>query len=263
MKKILLALIYFNMNSYGFEFLKNSTLLKKEGIKVYTGELHPNKQEIVLDSRVKKSLQSSYQGKLFQIGPQGFIELQGKIDKGTIDECGEKGEGLALKINFQYPPLIFSGVTKNKEVKLRWHAANELQYMMMPKCFEDMVLGEIGQIQYLQIQGKKKSHYLAHYFKSSGSKEKYIEHGVYGTENGKCIKEEVFKKLSDPDGNNKALGNIRHTYGILSIEKKKAKEEWIIFNSPGLEGDGILAIPYQDYLKKDFTRKEWLIYNGC
>ncbi|MFH0824165.1 MAG: hypothetical protein V2B18_15545, partial [Pseudomonadota bacterium] len=53
--------------------------------------------------------------------------------------------------------------------------------------------------------------------------------------------------------------------GVLQINRPYTEkgETWLIFNEPGIEGDGIYAIELEDVGKRKPPSAESLVYNGC
>ena len=57
--------------------------------------------------------------------------------------------------------------------------------------------------------------------------------------------------------------NMYDFLGILEVESGSGTERWLIFNEPGIEGDGLYTIEIKDVGKEAPPSAESVLYNGC
>lgn len=257
MKRLSLIIPLFLLmnNSNAFQFLKSSSLLNKHNVKVYTGKLVEKEKSLILDSKFSK-LDSD---KVYQATYKGKKKINAQVSEYSYKNCGEKTKGALLKINTLDSRMVFYNVPKGMEIN--WRRIQEVQLFMPPQCLSTIIKSPQDQIRYFTTVGDKDHFYMAMILKN---KEKHLEYGQYVKKKANsCDKNTVYSKVYNIDGDIGAANNVTNFFGLLEIKLNNSKEEWIILDAHGYEGDGILAIPYKDFLKGDFKNQDWLIYNGC
>lgn len=254
---LILFLLILSMPTWANEFLKNSKVLKEEGIKAYSGEYHSGSglYEIVIENNYKLSFNN-----LFQVENEGFIPLKGRVGVGKISGCGGKYNGISYPVSKKASPVIFE--KKSSNLQIIWKQASALRDRANAQCFKKShFLNEID-IKNFNING------VEIYIKRSKNKKsdrefRYLEVGTWSLENGTCKKSEFYKVLLDEDGKNPPEGSVTQVFGLLQFQKNDKIEKWMLFKAPGYEGEGILALPLSDLLQGKFSNLDWLIYNGC
>lgn len=272
--------LFFSINAYGNEFLRGSNILEDIKVKAYASEFGEN--GIVL-SDTFKDLKDE---KMFHVTKRGFRSVVKKTGQGFIQGCGEKIKGKAYKVNPKNGLVLV--YNPPPELKMKWVSGSDIHLFTAPRCLKDLYKYEGLQVSYHKLSKSKETFYISSwatkgtedeankncmFYKKEDEKAACVvrelkrprlhkEIGFY-TPGKTCKKFPIFSKLSDEEGQNGPVGNIKSLYGLIEIKFKKQKEEWIIFESPGYEGKGMVAFPLGQFLKGKTKTNDWLVYSGC
>ncbi|MFC1836288.1 hypothetical protein ACFL2Q_16470, partial [Thermodesulfobacteriota bacterium] len=90
-----------------------------------------------------------------------------------------------------------------------------------------------------------------------------VDHRIVGFVDASGRHTQLSHSMSDFDGYLVSGPNPQEALGVLEISYKAQKETWLIFNAPGVEGDGVYAVRMDDIGSAAKSHGEWVVYNGC
>lgn len=286
--KFILAIIVVTMLSpftkiHAFEFLTKSDILKKQKVKAFAGEVRNS--ILVIDDAYKKIEVNNFS----QITSSGISKINGPRVNGKLRGCGGDTELSGFRIDSKSPPIVF--MNYNHKLSVKWMPAKKLEKLACVKKFADEKSLKIFSIEenqtpfyflawpekkYTQDIAKKDCTFftqnsqsvnidndcVSKYLKKFKTR-KHFQAGVVNNPNSDCSINFIKEEITDLDGKNSIDSSMEDLLGLLRIQAEGQIENWLIFNSPGYEGDGIMAIPQDQFEKGNFKNAEWLVYNGC
>ncbi len=243
----------------GYQVLKKSDILNNAGIKAYIA--HINRSDVVVPNTCSK-----LNGPFFLVSKTGTIGLYGDTTskkKKLPWGCGSDDLGASLKpkgvtVLDHVPPFLFQGNLAS--ISVSWEPAHELNQQR--KCatqgpdYKDRFL-------LYSVNGVAGSISLEAYSRKDFNgcpRDSYV-YKINHVQNEKC--ENWVTSTLDCDGKADSENlQFKKVLGLLEFKSKEITEKWLIFDTPGYEGDGITTFPFSPSRIRT-QDAEFLVYSGC
>ncbi len=265
MKIVILLSLVFNANfAYSSQFLEKSELLMKNKIKIFIGDIVENKISIDNPS-IKKTTN------LYIVDGSGIKKTK-YIGDGGIQNCrGGSIQAPSFVLTNNSAPLLI--LSSNKSIKFKWTKAEKIKSHKCSNLITDkntiyktslkdpeIIIRSIHQKRLTAKETREDCKTDEMCLEMSKTKDRDILNIGYSNN---CLIKNVVQKIRDVDGKEYGQNAIDELLGTLEITDSSVKEEWLIFDAPGYEGDGILGVQKENFMKSDFSKIDWVVYNGC